>query len=200
MKNSNKLIEQRFPTAYLTYRVFVDGLKEFYVDLKSFVRIVRALNISGADLNDLTRKEIELYHQMPKDIMKMGPLLIFSTFPFAYYVVLPLIYLFPRQLMTSHFWNLQQKSEFSVLELKQRLMNNRPVFRHVQAKLKSLKGHQLYCSWKNILGMLGSGVQPSTDKILVCKDLFAEKPYDLRYLSRSHVVGILELCSSKSRA
>lgn len=189
-KNANKVIERKFPTAVRTYRLFMDGLKEFYVDLKDFVRIVKIVNSPGKGLNNLTRKELELYHQMPKDMIKVAPVLIFSTLPFAYYVVLPLIYMFPRQLLTSHFWNLQQKSEFSVLILKERLMHNRPVFRHIQGELESLKDCPLYCSWKNILGMIGSGVQPSVSKILTCKDLFMKKPYELNYLKRKHVVRV----------
>lgn len=126
---------------------------------------------------------------MPKDMMKVAPVLIIGTLPLSNYFVLPLIYLFPRQLLTSHFWNLQQKTEFNILILKERLMHNRPVFRHLQAQLDGLKGHQLYCSWKNILGMLGSGVQPSPAKILMCRDLFMDKPYKLDCLSGNHVVG-----------
>lgn len=191
IKNANKAIERRFPNAMRTYRVFMDGLKEFYTDLKDFVRIVRILNSPGNSLANLTRKEIELYHEMPKNMLKVAPVLIFCTLPFSNYLVLPLIYLFPRQLLTSHFWNLQQKSEFSVLILKQRLMHNRPVFRHIQAELENLKDHPLYCAWRNILGMLGSGVQPSVAKILMCKDLFVGKPYEFGYLNRNHMVCLL---------
>lgn len=166
----------------------MDGLKDFYTDLKDFVRIVRILNAPGNSFDNLTRKELELYQQMPKDMIKIAPVLIFSALPFAYYVVLPLIYMFPRQLLTSHFWNLQQKSEFNVLILKERLMYNRPVFRHIQAELDGLENHPLHCLWKSILGMLGSGVQPSVSKILMCKDLFLEKPYELNCLHRKHIV------------
>lgn len=191
IKSSNKIIEQRFPTAIRTYRVFKDGLKEFYSDLKQFVRIVRLLNTPGNSLKNLTRKEIELYYQMPKDMIKVAPILILSALPLTNYFVFPLIYLFPRQLLTSHFWNLQQKSEFNVIILKERLMYNRPVFRHVQAQLDSLEGHPVQRYWKNILAMLGSGVQPSVAKILMCKELFEDKPYELNCLQRKHVVHIL---------
>lgn len=197
IRNSSKIIEQRFPNAIRMYRVFMDGLKEFYTDLKDFVRIVRLLNTPGNTLRNLTRKEIELYHQMPKDMIKVAPVLIFSTLPLSNYFVLPLIYMFPRQLLTSHFWNLQQRSEFNVLILKERLIYNRPVFRHIQARLDSLQGHHLYCPWKNILAMLGSGVQPSIAKILMCKDLFMDEPYELNCLHRKHMVCTLNASAEK---
>lgn len=165
------------------------GVKDFYNDVKEYMKIIRRLNTSANGFKCLTRKEIELYHQMPKDMMKVGPVLLISALPFANYVVFPLAYLFPRHLLTSHFWNLQQKSEFTVLSLKDRLMHHRPVFRHLQEQLKSVKSHKSYEPWKKILGMLGSGVQPSIEEILECQDLFADKPYSIAYLKRSHVVS-----------
>lgn len=165
------------------------GVKDFYNDVKEYIKIIRIVNTSGNGFKSLTRKEIELYHQMPKDMMKVGPVLLVSALPFANYIVFPLAYLFPRHLLTHHFWNLQQKSEFTVLELKERLLHNKPVFRHLQEQLKSLKNHKLCEPWRKILGMLGSGVQPSVEEILECQELFASAPYSIPCLRRSHVVS-----------
>lgn len=194
IKNYDKILEKRFPSATQVFRIFMVGVKDFYNDVKEYMKIIRILNTSGKGFTSLTRKEIELYHQMPKDMMKVGPVLLISALPFANYVIFPLAYLFPRHLLTSHFWNLQQKSEFTVLWLKDRLMHNRPVFRHLQEPLKTLKCHELYEPWKKILGMLGSGVQPSVEEILECAELFADKPYSIPYLKRSHVVCKLRSC------
>lgn len=189
IKNYDKILEKRFPSATQVFRVFMVGVKDFYADMKEYMKIVRILNTSGTGFKSLTRKEIELYHQMPKDLMTVGPVLLISALPFANYVVFPLAYLFPRHLLTSHFWNLQQKNEFTILALKDRLLHHRPVFRHLQEQLKSLKGHELYEPWRKILGMLGSGIQPTVQEILECKKLFAEKPYAIPYLKRHHVVS-----------
>lgn len=170
------------------YRLFMSGVKDFYADLKQFVSVVRILHSAENGFKNLTRREIELYHQMPKDIMKVAPILLIAALPFTNYIVLPLIYMFPKQLLSSHFWNLQQKSEFSVLALRDRLMHHRPVFRHMQGCLENLRGHKLYECWKEILGELGSGVQPDIEQIIDCKELFAGQPYSLMHLNRNHMV------------
>lgn len=189
LKNYDKLLEKSFPSAMQIYQTFKIGVKAFILDAKNYFRIVRLLNQPGYNFSKLTRKEIEMYHQIPKDMRKIAPVLLFSTLPLANYVIFPLIYWFPKYLLTSHFWNLQQKSEFGTQILKNRLMHNKPVFRHLQSQLDFLKPHPLYQPWSKILGMLGSGVQPNVEEILKCKNLFMEEPYHLLYLSSNHIVS-----------
>ncbi|KAK9728412.1 LETM1-like, RBD [Popillia japonica] len=184
-------MEKRFPSAMRVYRMFMDGIKLFYKDVKDYLKIVRSLNKKENKLMDLTRTEIELYYQMPKDMVKVAPILILSLLPFANYVIFPLAYFFPRHLLCSHFWNLQQKAEFRIMILQQRLIHNRPVFRHLQAPLPQLKDNQLYDKWNAILASLGSGSHPTTEEILACKKLFMGKPFHLFYLRSNHVKHLL---------
>lgn len=193
IKNYHKIVERRFPKAISAYRIFTFGVKEFYKDLKSFFKVVHYLRKGHTYLN-LNRSEIELYYQMRRDILKLLPVLILGSLPFSNYVILPLILYFPRQLLTSHFWNLQQKNEFRVVYLQKRLMYHRPVFRHLQANLKNVENVTLQEKWGHVLGLIGSGVQPTTEDILECKDLFNREPYHLKNLSRNHIVCAVQ-CS-----
>lgn len=72
------------------YRVFSVGVKDFYGDMKRYVKIYNIVNSSTKGFAALTRQEMELYQQMPKDIMRIGPVLLVATLPFANYVVFPL--------------------------------------------------------------------------------------------------------------
>lgn len=72
------------------YRIFVVGVKDFYQDMKKFMKITRIANTSTQGLRALTRKELELYYQMPKDMSKVAPVIIISALPFANYVIFPL--------------------------------------------------------------------------------------------------------------
>jgi hypothetical protein len=194
LKNYDKVLERSFPGAMRVYRVFTVGIKEFAQDLRDYFRIVRMLNTPQRDrFKNLTRREIELYHQMPKDMLKLAPVLILSTLPLANYVIFPIAYFFPRTFLSRHFWNLQQKSEFNVSDLKDRLLHNRPLFRCVQAQLDKLEGHKRYAEWASLLGMIGSGVQPHVEQILRCKELFMCEPYHLIYLKRRHVRHLLKV-------
>lgn len=90
VKSYEKVLEKKFPTAMHVYRIFMVGIKDFYRDMKYYFKIYRRLS-TPAGFKCLTRIEIELYHQMPKDMMRVAPMLILSTLPFANYVVLPLV-------------------------------------------------------------------------------------------------------------
>ncbi|KAJ8932599.1 hypothetical protein NQ318_023381 [Aromia moschata] len=116
---------------------------------------------------------------MPKDMRKVAPVLLISALPFTNYIIFPLAYMFPRYLLCSHFYTLQQKSEFGLIALKQRLNHNRPVFRHLQSQLGFLKCHELHDAWSTVLGKLGSGLQPSPEEILRCKELFMKRAISL---------------------
>lgn len=71
------------------YRVFSAGVKDFYWDMKKFIKIYNIVNSSHKGIDALTRKEMEMYQQMPKDIMRIAPVLLISALPFANYVVFP---------------------------------------------------------------------------------------------------------------
>lgn len=65
-------------------------LQDFYRDLKIFFSVIHKLNLTGKGLDSLTRKELEIYHQMPKDMIKVAPVLLLSALPFANYVIFPI--------------------------------------------------------------------------------------------------------------
>lgn len=96
--------------------------------------------------------------------------------------------MFPRQLLSSHFWSIQQRFEFYVNILEQRLRYNLRVFRFLQAKLSTIKEQKDYDRLKHILGLLGSGLHPSPEEIIAVRDIFEKAPYDLYSMPRSHLV------------
>lgn len=97
--------------------------------------------------------------------------------------------MYPRHLLTSHFWTLQQRNEFAIIKMKSRLEYNLGVLRYLQAKLSECKQtDELYDKWKHILGQLGSGTHPTSTEILAAKDVFARPPYNTRSLGSTHVV------------
>lgn len=72
------------------YRVFLSGVKDFFGDMKKYLKITRIANGSTLGMRALTRKELELYYQMPREMMKIAPVLLVSALPFANYVVFPI--------------------------------------------------------------------------------------------------------------
>lgn len=189
IKNYDKHLEKHFPSAMKLYRGFMDGVKAFISDTKTYFKVVMVLTKNNYDFTKLLRREMELYDQLPKDMFRVAPVLIISSLPLGPYVIIPLAYAFPRHLLCSHFWNSQQKANFTLLNMKDRLVHNRPIFRHLQGQMYFLKSHCLYGSWNKILGQIGSGTHPSVNEILKCRELFDGEPYHLFYLSHLHIVS-----------
>lgn len=89
VKNYEQLLEKKFPGAMKVYRVFMDGVKYFYRDMVSYLKIRSRMVIKGQHYDEMTRRELEIYLQMPDDIRKVWPILIISAIPFAHYVTMP---------------------------------------------------------------------------------------------------------------
>jgi len=188
VQNYDTVLEKRFPAAMQLYRTFFGGVKEFYKDMKRFLKVTKIANDSELGLRALTRSEIECYFQTPKDMVKIAPVLLISALPFAPYVVFPVAYMYPRVLLTSHFWTLQQQTEFKLQYLRQRLTYSKAVFRCLQAKLDSVKDVVDQERMRHIFGLLGSGTHPTADEILDTKHIWALPPYRLDSLSNRHLV------------
>ncbi|XP_055911355.1 LETM1 domain-containing protein 1 isoform X2 [Eupeodes corollae] len=187
VKNYDKVLEKNFPSAVNVYRIFFDGMKEFFSDMKRYLKISRIANDSPKGVRALNRKELELYMQMPRDMIKVAPAIVLSSLPMVGYVAFPLAYMYPRTFLSSHFWTLQQKCEFQQQVLSERLNNNRAVLRSMQALLKGAKKNEQYEEIQTILGLLGSGFHPSVDQLLEAKEVFAKPPYQFNSLSSKHI-------------
>ncbi|XP_059471892.1 LETM1 domain-containing protein 1 [Neocloeon triangulifer] len=185
-------LEKNFPSAMHVYRVFVVGIKDFYEDLKEFLSIARWISKRGTD--GLSRRELELHFQMPKDMIRVAPVLLISALPFANYVIFPLAYIFPRHLLSRHFWSLQQRVDFAAIALRKRLYNQRPVLRCLQTRLDDLDEGDLRNRWAHIVGLLGSGSHPNLQQIENVRDLFAEiQPFGLAGLWANHKNALVRL-------
>ncbi|XP_035225209.1 LETM1 domain-containing protein 1-like, partial [Stegodyphus dumicola] len=168
------------------------GTKCLYTDIKEYIRISSALN-SGRSVRDLQRKELETYFQVPKDLVKVGPVLLLAALPFANYVILPVIYLFPRRFLSSHFWTLQQKVDFAVISQKKKLYYYRPVFRQLQAKVHNIDDLASRNKCQDIFYKLGSGLHPTIDEILEVKPLFVDKPYGIFSITNRHLHSLCRM-------
>ncbi|XP_026761497.1 LETM1 domain-containing protein 1 [Galleria mellonella] len=196
VNNYTKVLENRFPTAVRMYRVFSVGIKDFLKDLKTYISLRIKIN-KDQGFSNMSRQEIELYQKMPSDMWRIAPVLILSAIPFGNYIIFPLAFLKPKTLLCSHFWSIQQRLEFSMQDLTERLKNNKPVFRALQAKLDSIPNSEMQKKWRRILALLGSGVHPTPQEVLECKELFIKEPYQLDSLSFAHAGHLLKVHGQK---
>lgn len=170
------------------YRTFVIGMKDLYRDMKEFVKVYKIANTSELHLRALTRRELEVYHQLPKDMRKVAPVFVISALPLANYVIFPVAYMYPRTFLSTQFWSIQQKSRFQTENLRERLQHNLRVLRFMQTKLDESKNDTQYKELKSVLGLLGSGLHPSVEQLLEINDMFTREPFDLLTLPGHHLV------------
>lgn len=90
VKNYDKVLEKKFPGAMKVYRVFMDGVKYFGRDMVNYVKIRSQMLMNGKSFSSMSRRELEIFYQMPNDIRKVGPILLVSAIPFAHYVTMPI--------------------------------------------------------------------------------------------------------------
>ncbi|XP_035707075.1 uncharacterized protein LOC110848636 isoform X2 [Folsomia candida] len=109
-----KFPEKKFPGAMNVYRVFTIGVKEFAKELADYVRISGKVIMSSNGIRNLNSTELDIYYRMPKEVTRVAPTLIISALPFMNYIMFPIAYYFPKRLLSSHFWSLQQKSQFAI--------------------------------------------------------------------------------------
>ncbi|XP_026678315.1 LETM1 domain-containing protein 1 [Diaphorina citri] len=109
------------------------------------------------------------------------------------YVMFPLAYMFPYQLLTHHFWSLQQKAEFLMKAQKKRLAYNKSVFQHLQSELDILRVNRLHSKWSQVISKLASGLHPTSQEVIECQSLFGHIPYNIGSLSTGHVRSLLKI-------
>ncbi|XP_076625519.1 LETM1 domain-containing protein 1 [Colletes latitarsis] len=191
IKNYERILEKNFPRTIHVYRVFSIGTKDFISEVKKYILVMKKQSTYGID--SLTAEELQLNYTMRKDLIRICPVLLISAVPFTNYFIFPLAYYFPKYLLTSHYWTLQQKLEFMLLDLKKRLKHNRPLFRCMQSELHKIKNRTLKIKWNDVVARLGSGTHPNTKDINACSELFAGQPYSLNNLKRRHIKELLAI-------
>ena len=130
-----------------------------------------------------------VYFQTPKDMLRVGPVLLISALPFANYIVFPLAYLLPKQLLSHQFWTTEQKEKFQIIDVSKRLHYYRPVFRHLQSKLNLVSlEDDLQEKCRLVLSKLESSTHPTEDQILDIKLLFITNPFGIQNLKSRHLV------------
>ena len=63
---------------------------------------------------DESTLNLQLYLNLPSDLIRTAPVLLISALPFAQNVVFPVALMFPKQLLSSHFWSDQVMGIFKL--------------------------------------------------------------------------------------
>jgi len=106
LKSYGDVLKKAFPdTLVKTYRVFSNGSSSLLRDMKIYRR-VNSLELTST--TSVSRSDLEVYTNLPRELVRVAPVLLVSALPFAQNIVFPLALMFPRRLLSAHFWNEEQ--------------------------------------------------------------------------------------------
>jgi len=157
------------------------------------VKIKTKVLISSNSIFKLSRQELDVYFRMPSEMFRVGPTLLLSALPGFQYIIFPIALKFPKHLLSSHFWSLQEKHQFAIEAQKKRLLNQRPVLRHLQSNLENIRDQRQNEICKEILFKLGSGSQPTVPEIMRIKPLFESDPFSIKAMHGPHIKSLCRL-------
>jgi len=178
LTNYEKLIKAIVPKKLIeASRVMINGTKLIVIDMREFAWTYKVLSTTSdwqRAAGTLSRRQLELYMNLPAELYRVAPVLVISAFPLMQNVAFPLALLYPKHLLSSHFWSQDLKAEVMAQAVQRRHKYYRSVFRYLQRGLEVHKGKPLYQSCIVALRKLAvEGKHPSEAEILALAPLFS---------------------------
>lgn len=140
-------------------------------------------------MSDLKFKELLVYYETPKDLIRVSPTIVISALPFANYVMFPLAYRFPRYLLSQHYWTAEQKINFQTDAHRDKVRHYGAVFQDFEKRMSLINedGDRNEC--RAILDQLRTGLHPRIEQVLRIKSYFSSPScLSLSQLPSSHQV------------
>lgn len=198
LSSYGEILEKAFPdTIVKTYRLFSMGTSALLRDTKTYIYVQTVLsqtNNKNLAFKTFTRRELEVYHSLPQDLVRVAPVLLLSAFPFAQNVVFPLALLHPQNFLSTQFWTNIQKDSASLEDIKKRRSVHLFVIKALQEKLPLFRSEDLNIEARRNICRLLAGSHPTPDEILQLLPLFSPGGvYHLDNISRKHALTLSKL-------
>ncbi|OQR71038.1 LETM1 domain-containing protein 1-like [Tropilaelaps mercedesae] len=180
-----KLMQKHTPTVFEVYNSLGTGTKLLYKDIQEYLSVSKDLK-SGKPVSNLTRKQLEVYYKVPKDMIQVAPTLFICAMPLTNYFIFPLLYAYPKELLSSQFWTERQWRYFELEKHIKRVQYYDSVLYQLE------KGKTSEIDLKNksleIISKLRSGGHPTVEDIVDIKPLFQDGHHlALHNLSYGHL-------------
>ncbi|XP_061470951.1 LETM1 domain-containing protein 1 isoform X2 [Rhineura floridana] len=177
-----KYLERTFPRFYQLYSSFLKGFKIFFSEAKEIRRIKGNMSRKNIKFHQLPYREMERLRQFRRDVIKAIPVGILSLPPFANYLVLLLMYLFPRQLLIRHFWTSKQQAEFLDTYHNMRKEAYTEVVDGLMQLSHSLADQQLRKQMLDLCKKVQEGFHPDIKDLKAARTLFVGHPFGIQRL------------------
>lgn len=173
-------LQKKSPKTYDIYRT-IKCVRYIIADTHSYAVVSKDLWM-GRELHTFTRKELEIYLEMPRHFKKIGPLLILAAIPFVGNLFFAVAYFFPRQMLTHHFWTEKQKIEFMQYFHRQKVNHFPTVLEHMNKQIARHTYGTQKTNFLNIVKKLEHDQHPSVEEILDVRASFNKFPFSVEDL------------------
>ncbi|XP_069735083.1 LETM1 domain-containing protein 1 [Phaenicophaeus curvirostris] len=188
-----RFLERTFPRFYVLYATFTRGIQALFVEVKEIQKIRSQMSRQRLSTHQLPYREMERLRQFRRDVIKAIPIGIIAIPPFANFLVIVLMYFYPRQLLIRYFWTQSQQVEF--LEAYDAI--RRELYPHVVESLalaaRSLPEPQLRSRLQELCAEVQRGSQPRVAELYAVRSLFSGSPLALNKLQVSHVKALSQV-------
>ncbi|KAM7028367.1 LETM1 domain-containing protein 1 isoform 1-T1 [Acridotheres tristis] len=182
-------LERSFPRFYVLYSTFKTGIQALFLEAKEIRKIKSKMSQQQLSTQQLPYREMERLRQFRRDVLKAIPIGIIAIPPFANFLVIVLMYFFPRQLLIRYFWTPKQQQEFLDAYGRTRRDVYPDVLRGLARAAGSLPEPQPRELLQQLCAQVQGGAQPHLAQLLAVRSLFSGSVLALNRLRVDHVVS-----------
>ncbi|NXO57459.1 LTMD1 protein, partial [Aramus guarauna] len=194
-KIKSKMSRQRLSVQQLPYRE-MERLRQVRRDARG-TRFGAATPGSASLLREFPEEFpdslFSFWRQFRRDVIKAIPIGIIAIPPFANFLVIVLMYFFPRQLLIRYFWTPSQQIEFLDAYDSIRRDLYPDVVKNLALAARSLPEPQLQKRLRELCAEVQRGSQPRVAELYAVRHLFSGSPLGLNKLRVSHVKALSQV-------
>ncbi|NXG89580.1 LTMD1 protein, partial [Stercorarius parasiticus] len=199
-----RFLEKTFPRFYVLYATFTKGIQALFLEVKEIRKIKSKMSHQRLSVQQLPYREMERLRQVRRgardavwqfrrDVIKAIPIGIIAIPPFANFLVIVLMYFFPRQLLIRYFWTPSQQVEFLDAYDAIRRDSYSDVVKSIALAARSLPEPQLQKRLQELCAEVQRGSQPRVAELYAVRSLFSGSPLGLNKLQVSHVKALSQV-------
>ncbi|NXK46352.1 LTMD1 protein, partial [Chauna torquata] len=199
-----RFLQRTFPRFYPLYATFTGGIQALFAEVKEIRKIKLKMAQQSLSAHQLPYREMERLRQVRRagcgegsgsrakatggeDVIKAIPIGVIAIPPFANFLVIVLMYFFPRQLLIRYFWTPSQQVEFLDTYHTIRRAVYPEVVESLALAARSLPEPQLQNRLQELCAKVQRGSQPHVAELYAVRSLFSGHPLGLNKLHVSHV-------------
>ncbi|NXN29470.1 LTMD1 protein, partial [Nycticryphes semicollaris] len=193
-----RFLERTFPRFYVLYATFTRGVQALFLEFKEIRKIKSKMHHQRLSIHQLPYRDMERLRQVQpgagdtfrRDVIKAIPIGIIAIPPFANFLVIVLMYFFPRQFLIRYFWTPSQQVEFLDAYDTIRRDSYPQVVTNIALAARSLPEPQLQKRLQELCAEVQRGSQPRVAELYAVRSLFSGSPLGLNKLQVSHVKAL----------